>query len=33
LNIKPSKIINIPRTGDKISKGPRIIYYWNFLNK
>lgn len=30
LNIKPEKIIRIQRTGDKVSKGPRIIYYWVF---
>lgn len=30
LNIKPCKIIKIPRTGDKVSKGPRIIYFWKF---
>ncbi|MEN8904828.1 MAG: hypothetical protein ABF289_02600 [Clostridiales bacterium] len=30
LGIKPKKIIEIPRTGTKISKGPRIIYFWKF---
>ena len=30
LNIKPEKIIKIPRSGDRISKGPRIIYFWKF---
>jgi len=30
LNEEPAKIIKIPRTGDKVSKGPRIIYFWKF---
>lgn len=30
LNIQPIKIIKIPRTGEKVSKGPRIIYFWKF---
>lgn len=30
LGIKPDKVINIPRTGEKVSKGPRIIYFWKF---
>ncbi len=30
LGIKPRKVIRIPRTGDRTSKGPRLIYYWNF---
>jgi len=30
LNIEPVKTIKIPRTGDKVSKGPRIIYFWKF---
>lgn len=30
LNIKPEKIIKIPRTGPEVSKGPRIIYFWKF---
>lgn len=30
LNVKPEKIIEIPRTGDEFSKGPRIIYFWKF---
>lgn len=30
LNIKPEKIIEIPRTGDEFSKGPRVIYFWKF---
>jgi len=30
LNIKPEKIIEIKRTGEKVSKGPRIIYFWRF---
>ena len=29
-NIKPERIIKVPGTGDKISKGPRIIYFWKF---
>jgi hypothetical protein len=28
LNVKPKKVIKIPRTGDRVSKGPRIIYFW-----
>lgn len=30
LNIKPEKIIEIPRTGPEFSKGPRIICFWKF---
>lgn len=30
LNIKPIKVVQIPRTGDRVSKGPRIIYFWKF---
>ena len=30
LNLKPEKIIEIPRTGLEFSKGPRIIYFWRF---
>jgi len=30
LNIKPEKIVKIPRTGSEVSKGPRIIYFWKF---
>lgn len=30
LNIEPVKVIKIPRTGDRVSKGPRIIYFWKF---
>ena len=30
LNIQPIKVIKIPRTGEKVSKGPRIIYFWKF---
>jgi len=30
LHQKPEKIIHIPRTGDRVSKGPRIIYFWKF---
>lgn len=29
-NVKPQKIIEIPRTGSEFSKGPRIIYFWKF---
>ncbi len=29
MNLKPDKVISIPRTGKRASKGPRIIYYWN----
>jgi hypothetical protein len=31
LNVKPEKVIKIARTGDRVSKGPRIIYYWKFV--
>lgn len=30
LNIEPVKVIKIPRTGERVSKGPRIIYFWKF---
>lgn len=30
LGIKPEKTIKIPRTGERVSKGPRIIYFWKF---
>lgn len=30
LGVEPDKIIKIPRTGNKVSKGPRIIYFWKF---
>ena len=30
LGIEPVKVIKIPRTGDRVSKGPRIIYFWKF---
>ena len=30
LGIEPEKVIRIPRTGEKVSKGPRIIYFWKF---
>lgn len=30
LNIKPERIIEIPRTEGQFSKGPRIIYFWKF---
>jgi hypothetical protein len=30
LNIKPEQVVRIVRTGDRVSKGPRIIYYWKF---
>lgn len=30
LGIKPVKVINIDRSGPEVSKGPRIIYYWDF---
>lgn len=30
LNIQPEKVIKIPRTGDRVSIGPRILYYWKF---
>ncbi len=30
LHIPPVKTVKIPRTGDRVSKGPRIIYFWSF---
>jgi hypothetical protein len=30
LHIEPVKIIKISRTGERVSKGPRIIYFWKF---
>ncbi|OQB20381.1 MAG: hypothetical protein BWY11_02451 [Firmicutes bacterium ADurb.Bin182] len=30
LGIEPEKVVKIPRTGDRVSKGPRIIYFWKF---
>ncbi len=30
LNIKPKEVVIIAKTGSKVSKGPRIIYYWEF---
>lgn len=30
LNVETVKTIIIPRTGDRVSKGPRIIYFWKF---
>jgi hypothetical protein len=30
LNITPREIIEISRTGPEFSKGPRLIYYWEF---
>lgn len=30
LNIPPKKMIEIPRTGDEFSKGPRFIGCWDF---
>jgi hypothetical protein len=30
LNVEPIKIFKIARTGDRVSKGPRIIYFWKF---
>lgn len=30
LGVDPVKVIKIPRTGEKVSKGPRIIYFWKF---
>lgn len=31
MGIKPDRIIRIPRTGERTSKGPRIIYLWKNL--
>lgn len=30
LNLEPKEMVRIARTGSKVSKGPRIIYYWEF---
>ena len=30
LNVQPKHITRIERTGPEVSKGPRIIYYWQF---
>ena len=30
LGVEPMKIVKIPRTGEKVSKGPRLIYFWRF---
>ena len=30
LNIEPIKVVKILRTGERVSKGPRIIYFWKF---
>jgi hypothetical protein len=30
LNVPPKEVVKIARTGEKVSKGPRIIYYWEF---
>lgn len=29
-NIKPELIIEVPRSGESVSKGPRLIYFWIF---
>jgi len=33
LNVKPERVIKVNRAGLRISKGPRIIYFWRFKNK
>lgn len=30
LNIAPKQVIEIPRSGEGVSKGPRLIYFWRF---
>ena len=30
LNVAPKEIIKIARTGPEVSKGPRILYFWEF---
>ncbi len=30
LRIEPSKIVEIPRVGNKFAQGPRLVYYWKF---
>ena len=30
LQAPPEQVVKIPRTGPEVSKGPRIIYFWQF---
>jgi Methyltransferase domain len=30
LQVPPVEVVRIPRTGPEVSKGPRIIYFWQF---
>jgi hypothetical protein len=30
LGVEPKHVVEIPRTGSEFSKGPRLIYYWEF---
>jgi hypothetical protein len=30
LRVKPERVIEIPRTSEKASRGPRLIYFWKF---
>jgi len=30
LNVTPEKVVKIPRTGNEVIQGPRIIYFWRF---
>jgi hypothetical protein len=30
LQVPPQEVVKIARTGPEVSKGPRIIYYWEF---
>ena len=30
LGVRPKDVTRIERTGPEVSKGPRIIYYWEF---
>ena len=30
LNVKPEKVIEVPRTGKRLTLGPKLIYLWKF---
>lgn len=32
LGVKPTIAVEIPRTGPEFSKGPRMIYFWDFVH-
>jgi len=33
LNITPERVIEIPRTGEAVSKGQRLLYFWQFKHE